>query len=220
MHLKVTQNGHNSKQGVEGEDLIVVKWLKSNFEAPAWLPCTLPRQGSSGSLPQVRPLLPPPVWSLMGISGTPTADRQGPQGVQQESAGSLAARLSSPAVAHAPHAVAAAQVPRGLNPGSGTSNRKPASGTGSLSLSNRPTPRSPSVAHLVSPSHQANCRLVYLPLVQWPSPTRCTPIPAAIDCGPAFFTANRSACVRSVAPLCHMSKAWRTCLSLRACSLG
>lgn len=42
-----------------------------------------PKTGVQGFTAAVRP--PPPVWGLMGCPGRyPTADRQGPQGVQQE----------------------------------------------------------------------------------------------------------------------------------------
>lgn len=134
---------------------------------------------------------PQAVWSLMGTSGTPTADRQGPQGVQQEGAGSLG---QAPPPSHTP---LMPSPPRkclvASTRGRGTSNRRPASGTGSLFFSNNlHHARRPShtLSHL-SPGKLQAC----VPLVQWPSPARCTPIPAAIDCGPAFFPANRSVCV-------------------------
>lgn len=135
-------DSHNTQQRADREDLVVVKWLKSKYEALGWLPCTMPRQGSAGSLPAGR-------VEFNGHLGYPHSGSTGTTG--RAARGRRVPRSSSPAVAHAPNAVAAAQVPRGLNPGSGHIKPQTCIRNGESVLLEQPPPRSPSVAHLVSP---------------------------------------------------------------------
>lgn len=171
------------------------------------------RQGSAGSLPQVRPL-PPPVWSLMRTPGDPTADV-----IDRDhracSKRSTQGKLPTPLTAHAPQCRRRRASASWPQPGRA---HQTACRPDLESLFPR-TPRRSSPSHTcpVSTPLTRQLQLCYLSFNGRRPPDAPLFQPQLIGALPFFFQ-RPSVCVSC---LCHMSKAWRTtCLSLRACSLG
>lgn len=137
----------------------------------------------------------PPVWSSTGGPGQPGTGT--PQRIGRDHRACSKRGTKLPAVAHTPpNAVAAAQVPRGLNPRSAHQTRR--AGCESLFLDDTHAARQSQ--HLVSPPTR---QLHLCTLVQWPSPARCTRISAAIDCGPALLSSTVSVWSIGI-PLSHV----------------
>lgn len=180
-----------------------------------YLACTYPpRQGSAGSLPagetrvEFNGQLGYPHSGSAGTTGRAARGRRVPRS-------SSPRRRTRPPMPSPPRKCLVASTR-----GRGTSNRRPASGTGSLSAS-RTTDTTLAVRRTPClTSHQANCRLVYPSFNGRRAPDAPLFQPQLIAALPFFPSKSSSVCFRSVAPLCHMSKVWRTCLSLRACSPG
>lgn len=178
------------------------------------------RQGFAGTMPAGQTSCLHPCGVGWPSQVTPQADRQGPQGRALRERSTLGTQGTQGKLPTA--AVRARPMPsprRKCLVASTRSAHQTAycsrSRAGSL-FPRTPRPPSPPPSHTCLTSHQATASVCTL--FQWPSPARCTLILAAIDCGPAVFPASFLSLL--VAPLCHMSKTWRTCLSLRACLLG